>query len=222
MPRPIKLANGLLQLQGFPRNLINIYLVGDVLIDAGTRWALPRILRQLGGRRLSLLALTHCHADHQGTARVLCTRYGIPLACHADDVPAMEGRTPMQPRHWLVRLSERVWAGPPFPVARVLREGDEVAGFRVVHAPGHTSGHVIYFRESDRVALAGDVLANIHFLTGRTGLRLPPSALCVDPQQNRRSVRTLLELQPRLVCFGHGPPLHEPSLLERFVAVNRL
>src|SRR5215208_8092897 len=43
---------------------------------------------------------------------------------------------------------------------RVLEEGDEVAGFRIIHAPGHSPGEVIFFRESDRVAICGDVIRN--------------------------------------------------------------
>jgi glyoxylase-like metal-dependent hydrolase (beta-lactamase superfamily II) len=41
---------------------------------------------------------------------------------------------------------------PPRKVDRVLREGKEVAGFRVIHAPGHAPGEVTFWRDSDRVA----------------------------------------------------------------------
>ena len=47
------------QLIGFPPNVVNVYLIGDVLIDAATRWAGRRILRQIGDRKMSMLALTH-------------------------------------------------------------------------------------------------------------------------------------------------------------------
>jgi glyoxylase-like metal-dependent hydrolase (beta-lactamase superfamily II) len=98
-----------------------------------------------------------------------------------------------------------------------LREGDDVAGFRVVHAPGHTPGHVLYFREADRVCLAGDLLANINFLTGQPGLREPPAFFSEDAAENRRSIQILIGLKPSLVCFGHGPPLRNPELLDRFI-----
>ena len=124
----------------------------------------------------------------------------------------------MQPRSSSVRLFGPLFAGPPCPVGRVLQDGDEVGGFRVVHAAGHTPGHVFYFRASDRVAIAGDVLANMHLLSGRVGLREPPSVFSVDPQQNRLTMRKLLALEPYMVCFGHGPPLRDLALLERFVA----
>jgi glyoxylase-like metal-dependent hydrolase (beta-lactamase superfamily II) len=214
-----QIAKGVWLLSSF-RQMFNIYLAGDVLIDTGTRWARKRILRQLGRRRPALVALTHCHPDHQGSARAVCEHYGVPLACHEADVPAMEGRERMRPHNRILRLGDWVWAGPPYPVSRVLREGDRVGEFRVVHAPGHTPGHVIFFRDSDRVALAGDVLANINVRTGRIGLVEPPRLFSTDRQRNRQSVRMLWELRPSLVGFGHGPPLRDLALLER--AVERL
>lgn len=205
------------QLSGFPPNAINVYLIGDVLIDAATRWARRRIIRQLGDRKLSLLALTHVHPDHQGAAGTICQRYAIDLACHAADRPTMEGRQPMQPENLFIRCSTRLWAGPPHPVARVLQEGDEVAGFRVVHAPGHTPGHVILFRETDRVAIVGDVLNGMNLATAWPGLHEPPAFFSTDPSENRRSIRRLAELQPRLLCFGHGPPLADMKKFDRFM-----
>src|SRR5271166_3455379 len=92
------------QLIGFPPNFVNVYLIGDVLIDAATRWAGRRILRQIGDRKLSMLALTHAHPDHQGVAKMICERYRIPLACHAADVPTMQGERPMQPDNSIIRL----------------------------------------------------------------------------------------------------------------------
>ena len=111
----------------------------------------------------------------------------------------------------------RYWAGPPRKVDRVLQEGDEVAGFRVIHAPGHAPGEVIFFRDSDRAAIAGDVINTINLWTGLPRIQEPPEILTSDPVENRRSIRKLLELRPSLVCVGHGPPLREIEKLERLV-----
>jgi hydroxyacylglutathione hydrolase len=128
-----EVARGVNLLRGFPRDMFNVYLMEDVLVDAATRWARGRILSQLRRRRPRLVALTHCHPDHQGIARIASRQFKAPLACHELDVPAMEGRVPMVPDNWIMRLGMQFWAGPPAPVSRVLRDGDEVAGFRVIH-----------------------------------------------------------------------------------------
>ena len=216
-----QLAPDLWQLRGFPPNAINVYLAADVLIDTATRLAGRRILRQIEERPLSLVALTHVHPDHQGAVAQVCGARRVPLACHADDVDAMEGRRPVQeknPDNPIVRLERRFWEGPPRKVDRVLREGDEVAGFRVIQAPGHARGEVIFFRESDRVAIAGDVINTINVFTGIPGVRQPPVMYTLDPEQNRRSIRKLLDLRPSLVCVGHGAPLRDLAKLERLVA----
>jgi glyoxylase-like metal-dependent hydrolase (beta-lactamase superfamily II) len=133
------LAPGVWRLKEIPAPTINVYLAEDVLIDAGRTWDRRRIFAELEGREISLLALTHVHPDHQGAAKAVCEARDVPLACHAEDVDAMEGRRPVQEAsrsNPANRLIASIWQGPPYPVARVLAEGDEVAGFRVVHTPG--------------------------------------------------------------------------------------
>jgi hydroxyacylglutathione hydrolase len=213
-------APGVFQLNGF-NNAINVYLVDDVLIDAATKLAKRRILRQVEGRPLALLALTHVHPDHQGAAKAVCEARGIPLACHEDDVDAMEGRRPVQESdrdNPVNKLIEKFWEGPPHEVGRVLTEGDEVAGLRVVHAPGHAPGEVIFFRESDRVAICGDVVNNVDFLTGRERVGEPPDIFTLDKAQNRESIAKLLALEPSLVCPGHGKPFRDMGGLRKLVA----
>ncbi len=217
-----QLAPDVWHLRGF-RDAINVYMVGDVLIDAATRWARRRILGQIENRPLSLVALTHVHPDHQGVAKDVCEARGVPLACHESDVAVMEGREPMPNSGApaaMVKFAEKLWLGPPHPVGRVLTEGDDVAGFRVIHAPGHAPGEVIFFRDSDRIAICGDVINNVDFLTGRVRVGEPPDILTLDPAQNRRSIRKLADLNPSLVCPGHGPPVRGEALgeLERLAA----
>jgi glyoxylase-like metal-dependent hydrolase (beta-lactamase superfamily II) len=103
-------------------------------------------------------------------------------------------------------------------VARALREGDEVAGFTVLDVPGHSAGHVAYWRESDRVLIAGDVITNINTLTGLPGLNEPQKIFTPDPARNRESIRRLAGLEPALVCFGHGAPLRDPRKLAEWAA----
>jgi glyoxylase-like metal-dependent hydrolase (beta-lactamase superfamily II) len=215
-----ELAPGVWRLKEFPAPTINCYLVGDVMIDAGRRWDRRRIFAEIEGRQLSMLALTHVHPDHQGVAKDVCEARGIPLACHADDVDAMEGRRPVQEAaadNPVNRIIARLWQGPPHKVERVLQEGDEVAGMRVVHAPGHARGEVILFRDSDRVAICGDVIRNMSYATGRPGIREPPPIFSYDMAENRRSIRKLAGLDPALILPGHGPAVTDMGRFRRFV-----
>jgi hydroxyacylglutathione hydrolase len=213
------LAPGVWRLKEFPRPLINVYLAEDVLIDAGRRWDKGRIFAELEGREISEVALTHVHPDHQGCAKAVCEARDVPLACHAADVDAMEGRRPVaaSPKP-TAQMFGKLWTGPPHKVDRVLHEGDEVAGFRVVHAPGHAPGEVIFFRDSDRVAICGDVIRNITYVSLRTKLAEPPADLTPDPVENRRSIRKLAELNPSLILPGHGPAVTDVAAFERFAA----
>jgi hydroxyacylglutathione hydrolase len=215
-----QLAPGVWRLKELPLPVINIYLVDDVLIDAGRTWDRRRVFAELEGREISMLALTHAHPDHQGVAKDVCEARGIPLACHADDVDAMEGRRPLQEAHRghpVNRVIRSIWEGPPFEVERVLSEGDEIAGFRVVHAPGHARGEVIFFRDSDRVAICGDVIRNLSYATYRPMLAEPPEIFTYDPIENRRSIRKLAALDPALILPGHGPAVSDMKAFTRFV-----
>jgi glyoxylase-like metal-dependent hydrolase (beta-lactamase superfamily II) len=213
-----ELATDLWMLSGFPPNAINMYLMGDVLVDAGTRHSGRRIFRQIDGHPVRTHALTHAHPDHQGASKEVCERLGIDLWCGDADAGAMESGNLGQKDYRLNRIIMKAWGGPPYPVARRLHEGDEVAGFRVLDTPGHSPGHVAYWRESDRVLIAGDVLNNMNVMTGIRGLHEPRVEFTNDPPLNRESARRLAALEPALVCFGHGPPLRDTRKLVDFVA----
>lgn len=213
------LAEGVHQLRGFPPNAINVYLLGDVVVDAGTRHAGRRILRQVRGRPVRAHALTHAHPDHQGASHELCEKLGVPLWCGEGDVAFMENPGAVrasQPPHPLNTVLDRAWTGPPHPVDRILREGDEVAGFAVLETPGHSPGHVSFWRESDRVLVCGDVINTMNLLTMARGVREPPVPFTADPARNRESIRRLAALRAQLVLAGHGPPWRDPDGLARF------
>jgi glyoxylase-like metal-dependent hydrolase (beta-lactamase superfamily II) len=215
-----QLAEGLYLLHGLPPFAINVYLMGDVIVDAGTRRSAGRIIRQVRGCPISALTLTHAHPDHQGSCHEVCEALGVPLWCGAADADAVEDPRVMLrrlPENWLTRAIGPLMSGPPHPVARRLHEGDEVAGFTVLETPGHCAGHVSYWRAADRVLILGDVLAHFRPPIGVGGLCEPPRLFSPDPAENRRSARRVAALEPARVCFGHGPPLADTSRLVAFV-----
>ncbi|TMM03703.1 MAG: MBL fold metallo-hydrolase, partial [Actinobacteria bacterium] len=85
-----EIADGVWQLSGWPPNNVNVYVVGDVLIDAGLAIHRARILRQIADRQITANALTHAHLDHFGSSHAICEQLGIPLWCGAEDAQAVE------------------------------------------------------------------------------------------------------------------------------------
>ncbi|WP_447002237.1 MBL fold metallo-hydrolase [Saccharothrix isguenensis] len=205
------LAPGVHQLLGRPPHLVNAYLVEDVLVDAGTPAAYKRITRQLDGRTLAAHVVTHAHPDHFGSSHSLCERYDVPLWTGERDAEAIATATPAIGPGLVPALMARMRMPDAHPVARGLREGDEVAGFTVLDVPGHSPGHIALWRDRDGVLLCGDVFFNV--------LRpsAPPKFLTYDDERNRASMRRLAELRPKLVLFGHGRPLRDPDSLSRLV-----
>lgn len=215
-----EIARRLWLVPGRPRHAINVYLAGEVLVDAGTRWARARILRSLRGRPVAAHALTHAHADHQGASAAVCTALRLPLWCGAADADAMAAgrladRAPVNAVTW---TQLRTWAGPAHPVARRLQDGDAAGEFEVIATPGHSPGHVSYWRAEGRTLIAGDALFGRDPVTGRPGLHEPPGIFTLDPAANRASIRRLAALRPAVAVFGHGPPWRDPDGLERFAA----
>ena len=205
-------------LSGFPNYMINMYLVGDVLVDAGIKWDKKRILNALNGHQVSAHALTHVHPDHQGSTHGICDTRNIPLWCPEDEIGAMEtGDFSEQiPRNLITTFQHQFWTGEPHPVEKGLREGDCVGGFDVINTPGHSPGHISLWRERDQTLIVGDVARNINFLTLQTELLEPPAMFTVDSDKNRESLLKLANLKPKTVLFGHGKPLMDGAKFTDF------
>lgn len=202
------LAPGVWQLRGMPPNAINVYLVGDVLVDAGTPARRRRILRELRDVTVATHVVTHADPDHFGSSHAVCEALGLPLWTGERDADSIETGMSVPSDTAVGRFLAKAKM-PPHPVQRRLREGDEVAGFEVLDVPGHSPGHIALWREQDRTLVAGDVFFNFPRLGG------PPDVLTVDPEQNRVSMRRVAELRPALALFGHGPPVRDPERLAR-------
>jgi hydroxyacylglutathione hydrolase len=215
-----QIAAGVTRIALLPGDLINVYVVDDVLVDSGGRFAAKRLTEFLKHERLRAHTLTHAHFDHQGSSHAICEDRAIPLWCGAGDRAAMESgdqsslfRNPMA---LSARLANHL-AGPRHPVAKCLAEGDSVGSFEVIATPGHTPGHLSYWRPRDRVLIAGDVLFHRNPLNLRRGLQEAFAFATADQQASRRSLRLIADLRPLIACFGHGPPLRDSGRLAAFV-----
>jgi hydroxyacylglutathione hydrolase len=198
-----------------PRNGINVYVVGDVLVDAATKQHAGGVVKAVAGRGIAAHAITHAHPDHVGGSKKVCEALGVPFWSPAGDANDVEVGRITVADSWARPL---LGLGAKFdttPVARRLQEGDELsAGFVVLDTPGHSPGAVSFWRERDRVLVCGDVFFNLHLPTLRYGLRHPPVPFTVDPERNRASQRKLAALRPEVVLFGHGPALRDAAALD--------
>ncbi len=223
-----RVADGVWLLRGDFRGAMNIYFIEDgdgvVQFDAGTksmRKQAAEAARGLGG--LKRIVLGHAHADHRGTAPYL----GAPVFCHPDEVTDAEGDKavtpyfnlsllPVAPVRWLYPGLLRWWDGGAVKVNGTVAEGDEVAGFKVLHFPGHAPGLIGLWRERDRVALVSDV---VYFVDSARLKPLPHGEASVphpafawNHQEAKRSLRRLAELEPLVVAAGHEEPLRGDDL----------
>jgi hydroxyacylglutathione hydrolase len=192
-----------------PRSSVNAYLVGGVLVDAGFAWQAKRVLAAVRGRVVSEHVLTHAHVDHAGGTRRVVDALHVPVRAGALDLPGLRAGDADMDLPVPLRRAGAAYAGfEPVPEATALTPGEEVGpGFVVLETPGHSPGHVSLWRERDGVLVCGDVVNAMGLGTTRPGLHEPPGAFTPDPVQNRRSIRRIADLEPRLLLAGHGPPL---------------
>ena len=211
-------AEGVWLVQGQPGRC-NVFMIEDdggvTMFDAGARTmtrAVASAGAKLGGIRRVILG--HGHTDHRGTAPAL----GVPVLCHPDEVEDAEGSGGF--RYWpadlaglppVARQLQRVlhryaWDGGPVKISGTVSEGDEVAGFRVVHLPGHAPGLIGLWRESDRLALSSDCFYTVDMWGRDCSPRLPVATYNYDTEQARASLRKLAALEPAAAWPGHAKP----------------
>ena len=208
----IEIAPDVFHLALVPRNGINAYVIGDVIVDAGVASSAKKIVKAVEGRSVRALTLTHAHVDHVGGGRRLVDTLELPVWAPAGDADDVRTGEPAVKPGRLKPVMAFAGGFDGIEVARELREGDEVAaGFVVVELPGHSPGQVGFWRASDRVLLTGDVFTNMHLLTTVVGLHLPPALVTIDPARNLESARKAAALEPEVVGFGHGPVLRDAA-----------
>ena len=216
---PRLVAEGVWLVQGQPGRC-NVYLIEDdggiTMFDAGAR-TMTRAVASAGARLggIRRVVLGHGHTDHRGTAPAL----GVPVLCHPDEVQDAEGSggfrywpadlagVPFGARQVQKLLHRYAWDGGPVQISGTVSEGDEVAGFRVVHLPGHAPGQIGLWRESDRLALCSDCVYTIDMWGRDCAPQLPAATYNYDTEQARASMRKLAALEPAAVWPGHAKPI---------------
>jgi glyoxylase-like metal-dependent hydrolase (beta-lactamase superfamily II) len=186
--------------------------VGLAVIDPGYTGSFRAVLRfveELSLGKIDWVILTHHHIDHAGTALALCQATGARLAVHQADGPYLQPRRPKE-RMTLWGLVDRLPSGlARFVVtcaggaARLLEDGETIAGLTVVHGPGHTPGSIALHSEPESALFLGDILNN------ERGIRTPPWNVNHSHRRALQAPHRLESLHFERAYFGHGPVIIE-------------
>ncbi len=213
-----------------------------VLVDAAIIGAAASIEKAAAKRfganaRPAAILMTHGHFDHVGVLKDLAQKWDAPIYAHPLELPYLDGRASYPPGDptvgggLMARLSSLYPTGP-VDVSRWLQPLPEdgtvpgLPGWQWLHTPGHSPGHVSFWRESDRTLIVGDAFVTTKSesayeatIAQSPEMHGPPQYFTPDWVSAKASVEKLAALEPALVLTGHGHPLRGREMRE---ALHRL
>jgi len=212
------------------------------LLDDGTTLTLvdtlydtdgARILAQIAsiGRRpedLKHIVITHAHRSHLGGVRTLHERTGARVHAHEWEADIVRGERIAQPVSIIPKQPLRTYfpfqfgaalglgKHPPVDVHEYVHEGDRIGPLHVLHAPGHTPGHLAFHWPERRLLIAGDAVVTWPRLeAGWPSFRL-------NPKQHEHSLTRMAELDVEIVGVGHGDPIRTGADRQLRAVLDRL
>lgn len=233
--RATTIANGVACLE---LSIVNVYLAGPpqagdrgwVLVDTGLPTSAHTIAREAQrrfghGARPSAIIMTHGHIDHAGSVRELAELWDVPVYGHRMEAPYLTGKSDYPPGDTTVGGGAMARLGPRLFSRRAIDLGSRfhllpedgtvpgMPGWRWIHTPGHTPGHVSLFRDEDRTLIAGDAFVTTRqesfwaVMTQEQEVWRPPAYFTINWKAARASVQALARLEPEVAGTGHGIPM---------------
>ena len=161
---------------------------------------------------LKRIAITHGHRSHLGGLAALKRASGATVYAHEWEADIVAGERRAQPVSILPQQSLRLipfqlglWLGRPkhvpCPVDELLDEGDAVGPLQVLHAAGHSPGHLAFSWPERRFLIAGDAVATWPELCAGW------QAFNLNKTQHAQTLRRMAALEARIVGVGHGDPI---------------
>jgi len=220
-----ELAPGIHRLGHGAGGLVSAFLIDDggelslvdTLFEDDARLVLQAI-RGLGRSvsDLKRIVLTHAHRSHLGGLAALKRASGAKVYAHAWEADIVAGDRRAQPVTILPKQSLKLLKfqlglrlnrpkHAPCPVDETLADDDAFGPLQVLHAPGHTPGHLAFFWPERSCLIAGDAIA--------TWPSLCPgwTAFTLNEAQHAVSLRRMAGLDARVVGVGHGEPITDDA-----------
>ncbi|MFD1738774.1 MBL fold metallo-hydrolase [Bacillus salitolerans] len=233
-----------------PVQIVNLCLIGNptvsnefILVDAGMPDSQEMIIKACEKRfgegcKMKAIVLTHGHFDHIGALQELLRKWDVPVYAHSLEAPYLTGKTHYPepnteassglvakmstffPRH-SIDITDHLQIIPEDGSIPVL------PGWKAVHTPGHTPGHISLFREEDKVLLAGDAFTTVEqeslyeVLTQKQEIHGPPAYFTIDWTAAGDSVRKLADLSPSIAITGHGLPMSGEELTSNLHSLSQ-
>ncbi|MGG3927802.1 MBL fold metallo-hydrolase [Metabacillus fastidiosus] len=207
-----------------------------VLVDAGMPGSAKKIIAEAENRfgtgsRPKAIILTHGHFDHVGAIIELIEYWNVPVFAHELEFPYLTGEKSYPEPDATVEGGLVAKMSPMFPnepvqlgkyVKKLPEDGTvpEMEGWRFIHTPGHSPGHISLFREEDRTLIAGDAFVTVRqdslykVLTQQQEINGPPRYLTTDWLSAWESVKKLQQLNPSVAVTGHGTPMFGQELAD--------
>lgn len=214
------------------RTLIsNLIMVGQpgsadwVLVDTGVPTFADNIAKaareRFSAEQPQAIVLTHGHFDHVGSLGKLLEHWDVPVYAHELELPYLTGKADYPEADPSVGGGLMAGISPVYPhkgidISRWVQplpqtgEVPSLPGWKWIHTPGHTKGHVSLFRGADHVLLAGDAFITVKqesafaVITQKREVHGPPAYFTFDWQEAWDSVKKLSALMPFAAVTGHG------------------
>ncbi|MDQ0857803.1 MBL fold metallo-hydrolase [Bacillus sp. V2I10] len=184
------------------------------------------------------ILLTHGHFDHVGSIIELIEQWQVPVYAHELEQPYLTGQKDYPEPDGSVEGGLIAKMSPLFPNdainltdhVQAFGENGQIPGlaeWKWIHTPGHTPGHVSFYREEDRTLIAGDAFVTVRqdslykVFTQMQEISGPPRYLTTDWQAAWDSVKTLEALKPSTAITGHGLPMSGEVLRKGLAELSR-
>jgi len=224
---------------------VNMYMVRNpdtgqwVLIDTGLKSSAIKIKKMAAAlfgpdSKPAAILLTHGHFDHVGSVKKLAEEWNVQIYAHYLELPYLSGRSaypPADPRvgGGLMSKASVIYPRKPIDIETRLHilppDGSVpyLPAWEYINTPGHAPGHVSFFRNRDKVLIAGDAFVTtkaesaMSVMFQKRKVSGPPKYFTYDWDAARVSVKKLAELNPRVVATGHGRPMAGQTMQDALI-----